>query len=151
MSQPVRDAGISLGVPELTAPHVRSGGAKCTRALAMAAAAALDSPAFFCDFQRGFVLLLDGRGGDCVLPEAGVGVVAETERIVEAVWEAADVLGDAVAEGVAAFVERRGGVVERRGEGKLFCSVPGANVVEVRLDDDGRALVEVCDADLDAI
>lgn len=87
-----------------------------------------------------------------MLPRTGEeGAVGETERIIESVWEAAAVLGDAIVEGIAAFVDRRGGVLERRGDGRLLCWVPGANVIEARIDEEGRGLMEVNEANLDAL
>lgn len=129
----VRDAGAALGVAELVTPHVAAEGRCAVRRLAMAAAAAVDAPAFFLDYQRGFAVLLDA---DARVPARRVGCPAEeAERIIESVW-AAGACVDSVADALDAFVARRGGVVDKRG-GTWLCSVPGASVIEVVLDDRG--------------
>jgi hypothetical protein len=128
----IRDVGIARGVREFIAPHVSTTSRDDLHRIAMAVAGALDAPAFFTDFERGFALVLKE---DAALPARRVeSPRVEAERIIASVWSAG-VRTERHAEALEAFVSQRGGVVEKHGAKYWLCFVPLADPIEVILDE----------------
>lgn len=129
----LRDLGSSLGVREFVTPRIAThrGSGHTLHTLAMATAAALDAPAYFLDYSRGFLVALDS---DAQLPpRLPENRPAETARIVAAIGGALRFV-DNHAEALRAFVDKRGGAIQVMSDTHWLCTIPGANVIEVTLD-----------------